>query len=256
MKPSNPKLIGIITKNEWQKVNGKWILNKETNKSLQYCSIIEFRGDTFDNDTVIDALKWFAIEIKDRDIKLLYTIRLPQDGGLWKGSAESRNDFFERAMPFVDYIDIEIENIKYHTLTIKKCHYHTTQWICSHHHFEGTYSKELYLEKMTEMKKKSPSMIKIVVSCNHREDLITLLETAGSHSLESVCLMSMGEWGKFSRYLSPLLGASYTYGFLGKSPTVLGQVPISDLNHFFSLYQKDTKKIEEWLEVVQHYNPS
>ncbi len=254
------QIVGVISYQDFYQENGVWDFRSSVKEHLEDCDVVEFRGDTFPSILMIEALKAFSKKFKDlclNHIKILFTIRLKEDGGEWL-IEYSRREYFEKALPLVDWVDIELEEIDLYLKLSEKIKENKIIYVCSHHQFNRDYSTEEYQNLYQRMQKYSPNVTKIVVFCRDERELLLLLNFVEAIAFQNLtcqsltCLMSMGDFGKVSRIVSPLLGAKLTYGFLGEKPLVLGQVPVSELKETIRFYLKSSKKrtVQDWVDTV------
>ncbi len=249
------QIIGIVTQDilhQW-KAKGKWQLPWE---EIHSCHFLEFRGDTFGLDAGLEelselkqALKVLSKSKGEKECRLIYTLRLPRDGGSWTRDSHLRENFYAMALEqkLADIVDIELEEAqKFPRLLegIKKIS--GGEFIISHHNFDGAYNNQEYRVILNEMAVFKPDIFKFAVSAQNEVELNALLDFSLELAVknQSSCVISMGEFGPLSRVLSPYLGAAMTYGFFGKNGVVPGQLGILKLRQIF-----DTISTEPYLKL-------
>lgn len=236
----HPQIVGIVTSEEWNQETNRYLSPAQL-KSLEHCQVVEFRGDTYAPEVMVNEYRSFISTVLEQDafshIQRLLTIRLPRDGGKWSQEAMDRLPYWiefckNKKDTRVDWLDIELEEVHYllqdpkGKIFLKELQSSSIIWVLSHHQFHKGYSLLQYKELLQEMRSYGADAIKFAVSCQTQEEVENLLlfskELSEKQPLS--CVISMGPWGAITRVLSPLLGAPITYGFLGENPTVPGQV--------------------------------
>ncbi len=240
-----PLIIGIITRNNYHQVlDCSKYLNIQDD--LQVCDILEFRADTFPLGGALQALRGLNHARKVLPVlglspkSLLFTLRLPVDGGGWLSSPEKRWYFIYKAIQedLIDIVDIEIEHITNAPAYLKEAlATGSKKLLVSHHNLHGSYSFINFKDLVSKIRPFSPDIIKFAVNARTEEELDSLLQF--SIWLKSQwalsCAISIGRYGRMSRIGSPIVGAPIVYAFLGDTPTVKGQVCA---NHLYKLLYK------------------
>jgi 3-dehydroquinate dehydratase-1 len=205
--------------------------------------LLEWRVDGFDGakniDTTVDALKDLYREIKN--IPLIFTCRIEEEGGMQKISRNDRLKLIEAAMKtqLLDLLDIELCNDKEFIESIivmgKK---YDVKVILSYHDFEKTPKDGFILNKLIQAQDLGADIAKVAVMPQNNEDVLYLLQTtltARTRKLEiPIVSMSMGEAGVVTRIAGGVYGSDITFA-LGKSETAPGQIPIKDLRQAMSV---------------------
>lgn len=103
--------------------------------------------------------------------------------------------------------------------------------ILSHHDYSRTPPTHELVAKLEEFNRFKPDICKIVTSAHQMDDNLTILEFLKSnHRKGSIVSFAMGTMGVWSRLLSPLYGAHFTYASLSRGQeTAPGQTPISEM---------------------------
>jgi len=238
----NPQIIGILTQKNYRDFFSDSPRQNSLNE-IALCPIIEFRGDTFLPEEIppkLALIKSNWSEKQGRIPKILFTLRLACDGGKWIVSPAARWELWEKCIGsgLVDWIDIELEEIEESRgLVDLICSSSQVKMLLSHHHFSSSYSAFQFEQKLTLMEVFNPDMVKFAVTLQTREDFIEMLVFSKklSEKFPLSCCISMGIWGKMSRIGSPLIGAPITYGFLGDSEVVSGQLSVKKLDNYLKL---------------------
>jgi 3-dehydroquinate dehydratase I len=181
--------------------------------------LLEVRVDGLDGD--IDAVCDYITRIKKPgSMPLIGTIR---ENSRTKAD---RIGMFERIIPLVDAVDIEIEAaIAKQVVRMAKAKGRTA--IVSIHDFSGTPNDASLRRIVKTAFGFGCHIVKIAALANCREDAVRLLEFTRSCK-KPIVAFSMGEYGTVSRVMSMLFGSLYTYGFVKKA-NAPGQLPIGEL---------------------------
>ncbi len=79
------------------------------------------------------------------------------------------------------------------------------------------------------------NVAKIAVMAHSNDDILKLLNvTHEASELGNICTIAMGEAGKLTRVVAPLLGSCITYATAGK-PTAPGQLSVQTVNHLLEV---------------------
>ena len=142
----------------------------------------------------------------------------------------------EKAIDLVaDYIDVELAtdaSFLNNLIRNKKM----TQVILSFHDFRRTPSLTELQKLFIRMIRLGADVIKIVPFAKSWEDNLTVLSLIpfAKERKQKIVAFSMGEQGKISRIVSPLLGAAWTYASLDKNKTSApGQLTAQELKEIW-----------------------
>ena len=202
-------------------------------KIQEVSSFIELRVD-FINNFNLDQIE---IIQKNTHKKAIFTCRVNNEGGHFKGSEAERIDIIQKALELgFDYVDIELSAINKIDLKNKA---KKTQIICSYHDFQKTPSYERLQEIAAKISKnKKCDIVKIVAMVKKETDnqkLFRLL--TNKDPKQKMITLGMGELGKVTRILSPFLGGYLTFASVGGAGSAPGQVDFGELE---GIYKKIT----------------
>lgn len=226
-------------------------------EDFRHCQIIEVRFDLFPE--VLDKMD--AVIAKLRELfphqALMATIRLQRDGGYWPNDdAMGRAALFKRIIMSeeFDWVDFEYEEPNLLSLA-PDCVEHQVQILVSHHNFQASYNHS-ELEALTqEIEVSGASAAKFALTFQSPEDEVELYQFLQNRSDYFVfAAFSMGELGQASRVVAPLLGASGTYGYTGKTPSAPGQWSLNQLAEFFSQHPSASTLSEAQGAAIQFLN--
>jgi len=166
--------------------------------------MVEFRIDALEHQDDVQQL------IIDIDFPLIATNRLKSEGGFFEGSEEERIAVLAKAAPYADIVDIELrtqEKLQEKVLKASK------STIISYHNFQKTPSFEELLN-VVKKEKEIGDIAKFAVMPNTYEDTLTVLRVI--LEAQNTIGISMGEIGKYTRVVAPLLGSPITFASINK----------------------------------------
>ncbi len=191
---------------------------------------VELRVDQFSRrDT--DHVEDLARQVKDEGLKLILTVRIPQEGGC---EVANREEIFERVAPIADFTDIELRERQL-IPKLKKLLPESGRLIISYHNFKLTPATWVLREILREGHRYG-GIPKVAVRANSREDVARLLCVGHSEDYDKI-LIAMGEVGRISRIAGYVFGSIITYAALdeGSAP---GQLPLEDTVKLRELFYK------------------
>jgi 3-dehydroquinate dehydratase type I len=169
-----------------------------------------------------------------RRIPVIVTNRSRQEGGGFAGTEEERVALITEAVHLgADYVDIEASTD--HALKAKLISAlagGTTRLIVSWHDFSGTPPAEFLKAKLAVCMADGPAIVKIVTHAGTAADCLRLLELIPEalQRGQEIAAFCMGEKGKISRIMAPLLGSVISYASLEpEEASAPGQLTIHEL---------------------------
>jgi 3-dehydroquinate dehydratase type I len=204
-------------------------------RSFPLADILELR---------IDQIKNLHLEnlLRRKRGKVLVTNRRKDEGGGFCGTERERVELLKEALALgVDYVDIEVrtEGALIKELSAKVGNHHgRAKWIVSHHDFSGTPSERSLRRRLDECSRSGSDIVKIVTYANTLEDnlrILGLIPHARRRGLEIIAFC-MGEMGRISRIMAPLLGSCFNYVSLEKGlESAPGQLTLEELREVFRI---------------------
>ncbi|MEQ9365025.1 MAG: type I 3-dehydroquinate dehydratase [Leptospirales bacterium] len=200
-------------------------------------SILEFRADQFAGGP--DALLQYLAATDFSGFARLGTIRVdyPADTPLRPATPpifESRAAAFERLLPFVDAIDVEVESPERESLT-RLAHDAGRLVFLSSHDFTKTPTAARFEEIVSEAENLKVDILKLAVFAHNPEDLQRLLAFTRDCPFARRVTIAMGEYGLLSRVAAPFFGSLISYGFIDEA-NAPGQLSVADLHAEFLRY--------------------
>ncbi len=166
----------------------------------------------------------------------IVTNRIRKEGGKFKGSEEERISYLKRAIELAaPYIDIEIASpAKYlvHLLANRK----ESKIILSFHDFKKTgplKGLQSLLERMIDFEADIAKIVTLAQSWADNLTILNLIAYARQRK-QKIVAFCMGEKGKISRLISPLMGGEWTYIALqANKKSAPGQLTINGLREIW-----------------------
>lgn len=168
---------------------------------------------------------------------LIATNRAIKEGGFFSGNDRDRiKILFEAAKEGFNYIDLELSTKNLAEL-VKRLHYLKSKVIISFHDFKKTPSIDTINEIFSREVNKGADICKIVTTARKFEDNLKLLNFIYcNYKKARIVCFAMGESGKISRFISPILGAHFTFASIEEGEeTAPGQL---EINRMRELYER------------------
>lgn len=183
--------------------------------------IAELRMDLFssyDSSHILKEIKRF------KKFSILATIRSKKEGGKWNLTDKARKALFEKIIPKVDAVDIELSSSSILKPVVKQAHRAKKIVIISYHHFKKTPSQKQLEKILKKARAAGADVVKIATMIQNKKDLKTLGTFLSKHALHHrLLVLGMGEKGVTSRLFFPALGSVMTFAYLDR-PTAPGQL--------------------------------
>jgi 3-dehydroquinate dehydratase type I len=208
-------------------------------QSAAQADILELRIDQI---TDVDLPR--LIGARGDETLILVTNRRRDEGGGFPGTEGERVRLLLDAVALgADYVDIEARTerplLKEFIAQIEK-YGHRTQWIISMHDFSGTPSERALRKRFSACHKHGADIVKIVTYAHTVEDnlkTLALIPYARERN-QAIIALCMGEQGKISRIMAPLLGSSLSYASLGKgAESAPGQLTVAEMRQIYQILQ-------------------
>lgn len=189
------------------------------------CDLIEFRLDRIG----VESDEWLsqALKIEAAGWPVIATLRIPEEGGNWKGADADRLPHFKRALDHLASIDTELRSPLFPELAAYAKERNKAV-IVSHHDYDKTPSLDEMRAVIERGAVNDHVVVKIAVRVNEPADIDTLRKLLAMEHAAPLCLIGMGDLGTPTRIEFPRLGSCLTYGHLDIS-TAPGQLSCEDL---------------------------
>lgn len=197
-------------------------------KIQKISKFVELRVDYIKNlsETNVETIK------ENTKVDSIFTCRKKEEGGFFEGTEEERRAILKKAIDAqFDFVDIELSTMKQEEIP----KHGNTKIIVSYHNFEKTPSYWDMQSIIYEMNTYKPDVLKIATMMKeeYESTKIYRLLTNKPHNEERI-VIGMGEKGRMTRILGPLLGSYLTYAateFGGSAP---GQIELEELKEIYN----------------------
>ncbi|MGA3084214.1 MAG: type I 3-dehydroquinate dehydratase [Thermodesulfobacteriota bacterium] len=198
-------------------------------KGFAQAGMLELRIDGIQK---VDLKKLLA----DKKGEVIVTNRVREEGGAFAGGKQERVALLKKAVALgCDYVDLEIRTEETLILELKKKiadHRGRTRLILSYHNQQMTPGLKTLRKKMIDGYKAGADIVKIVTFAKKMEDnlkVLGLIPYAQKKGLKIIAFC-MGEKGKISRIMAPMLGSYLTYASLDKGEeSAPGQMTVEEI---------------------------
>jgi 3-dehydroquinate dehydratase type I len=198
-----------------------------------------------------DVLELRIDQIRDLDLeqlmngkqsKILVTNRRGDEGGVFAGSEQERVELLKAAVALgADYVDIEARTeqhlVKELVAQIER-HHHRTKWICSSHDFSATPSEKMLQKIFNTCSSTGADIVKIATLAHEMEDNVRVLGLIpyARNKGQAIIALCMGEQGRISRVMAPLVGSYWGYASLEKgAESAPGQLTIEEMRLIYNI---------------------
>jgi len=163
------------------------------------------------------------------------TNRLPEEGGRWVGTEEERIAELRRAAQTgAVAVDIELATPGLEMVAVDLKRW--TQLLISYHNLENTPPLERVKEIVAAQLKAGADICKVATTACCFDDNIVILELIRSFPGSKVVAMAMGEAGRISRVIGPLVGGDFTYCALDEGAALApGQYSAAQMARLFGV---------------------
>jgi 3-dehydroquinate dehydratase type I len=179
-------------------------------KAMPHADLIEIRADYL-GETELEPI------LIQRTKPFIVTNRRKEEGGRFEGEDSERLEMLKQAMDLgADYIDVEVgseEVLLQSLIDEQRKNREKTELVLSYHDFRETPSSPALYDLFDRMVEIKAEIVKIVTFAQSYEDnlrILSLIPYAKKRGQEIIALC-MGEKGKISRILAPMMGAVWSY---------------------------------------------
>ncbi len=162
------------------------------------------------------------------------------EGGFFNGSEKERLKLLSSVLDKVQYATIEL-NCKppARAAFIRQAKSRGVKVIVAYHDFKKTPGVKKILQIIRREKKAGADIAKVAFTPKKHSDVLAVMEAlASNESGLPVIALSMGERGKISRVVGPLLGSYLTFASVGRGrESASGQLTVGDLKAVLRLLE-------------------
>ena len=173
--------------------------------------LIELRVDSLRKERVkVDRIER---ALRHRRRPVLLTLRTIQEGGNHPWKSTERIKIFERLMPFVDAIDIELVNTRLLKNILDQALDQKCGLVISTHSIHRKLTKRKIERLIKEFQHVPGDVYKIASYGRNLKDLAVLSKAMIHHSQLPLAIMAIGPMADVSRIILPVLGSKLVYGY-------------------------------------------
>ena len=196
-------------------------------KTQELSDLIELRVDYLGGVTP-EAIR----EIRQQTIKpAIFTCRSADEGGKFTGIEQQRIELLQSAIGMFEHVDIELPTMQEHSFHRNE----KTKIIISYHNFDETPSYWDMQKIVYDMNELKPDILKIatMVVKDYEVTKLYRLLTNKPHTEDRI-VVGMGQQGRMTRVLGPLLGGYLTYASTEYGESAPGQIDIKELQTIYN----------------------
>jgi 3-dehydroquinate dehydratase type I len=170
------------------------------------CDIVEIRLDYLRDTPNLGKLG----EIKK---PLMVTCMPEWEGGLFKGLEEDRIGLLRRSLEYADYVSIELKTEpRFRDSFVVEAGRKGVKVIIAYHDFKGTPPRHEIVDILRKEEAACADIAKVAFKPRDYSDVLNVMKAQVTAGLKiPVIALSMGELGRVSRIISPMLGGYLTF---------------------------------------------
>ena len=202
----------------------EFLFNLEKTQNIS--DLVELRVDYISNL----SLKDIEIIKSNTNKASIFTCRSRTEGGYFNGFEDNRIHILQSAIGVFDYVDIELATIEHHQFNRND----KTKLIISYHDFKETPSYWDMQSIILKMNSFKPDILKIATHVAHDYEVGKIYRLlTNKPKNENRIVIGMGETGKMTRILGPLLGSYLTYAATSWGESAPGQLMFSKMKQIY-----------------------
>ena len=197
--------------------------------------ILEFRADLFPSDDLNSNLSMIHDPLSIAHYPTIFTVRSKQEGGGWNRSELKRFALFQKMIPHVSAVDIELSAKTILTDVIDSAHDQKKKVIVSYHDFDKTPSAKELEKVLKSAKAVDADIVKVATFAKDYRDIQRLARFTVANASQNIVTIAMGEIGALSRLFFPALGSLLTYASFG-GKIAPGQIDCKELSRLIKRF--------------------
>jgi 3-dehydroquinate dehydratase type I len=191
----------------------------------------------------LDCLEKYAgADLLRKITKPLIVSCMPaSEGGKFSGTEEERINILFEAVQYADYVSLELSTKKeLRERIIYEARIRDTKIIATYHDHKKTPKIKEIKEILKKEKKMGADIAKVAFQAKDYGDVMTLMGVLLENDVGiPIIAISMGEYGKISRILGPLLGSYLTFASPAKGQEAApGQLTVEELHTVFDMLNR------------------
>ena len=196
--------------------------------------MVEIRLDCLEKYTGAESLREIAKP-------LMVTCMPLSEGGKFSGTEEERIGLLFETVQYADYVSLELSTKKgLQERIIYEARTRDTKVIATYHDYKKTPKIKEITEILKKEKMTGADIAKVAFQANDYKDVMNLMNVLLENEIGiPIIAVSMGEYGKISRILGPLLGSYLTFASPAKGREAApGQLTVEELHTVFDMLKK------------------
>lgn len=199
----------------------------------EWCDVAEVRVDALRKERV--KLDRIERAFAKRKCPVLLTLRTTAEGGCYPWKSRERVMIFQRLIPHVDAIDVELVNARLLKSVIAQAEEAGCDLILSAHSIKRKLTARKIDRLLKEFQNYPARIYKIAALGRTPKDVALLAKTLMEHTDLPLAMMAVGPMASVSRTVLPVLGSKLVYGYLD-APAAKNQPCIQKISsHLHSL---------------------
>lgn len=155
-----------------------------------------------------------ATQLAEKGVPVVATVRLAKEGGKWRGDERERADVYQRLLPHISAVDIELQSSLFESLA-KETRAHGVAVIGSFHDFTGTPSRT-FLEALARRGwARGADIVKIATVVRTDRDVQKLKGLLRTFRGRRLCVIGMSDVMRNLRVDLARAGSFLAYGHVG-----------------------------------------
>ena len=195
-------------------------------------TLVELRADSIKGfeEEDINTLK------KNASVHSVFTFRHVKEGGLFTGESKEQKSILKTAFSSgFDYIDVSLGNPVVKQLSLKD----KKKLLLSYHDYKATPSADKLEAIIGKMRKESPAVIKIATMVTSPKDVFVLANILKKKKdKEKLIVIGMGEMGKLTRIMFPVMGSYLTYASAEGKKIAPGLMSFKEMQSIYNIITK------------------
>jgi len=170
-------------------------------------------------------------ELGNIEKPLIATCMPHWEGGFFQGREEDRMKRIEEALDYVQFATIEL-NTERKLLDefVSRAREFDVKVIVAFHDFESTPDNEILEDVLGKEFDEGADIAKIACMAKSHADMLELMKLQSEQEPDKTIMVSMGDFGRPSRAIAPMLGSYLTYCSIDGGEVAPGQLSVEEMS--------------------------
>jgi len=214
------------------------IMGKKMDELIRQALLVEKEVDLVEmRIDFLESKKYIDLQALKKAIKknTIITCRRKDEGGKWIGSESSRLALLSKAFNMgFSFVDVELRTLEEGVFIVPQNM--KMNGIISFHNFIKTPRLAQIKRILERMQRFNPAVKKIAAMVKDESDNAILIQAVlDAKKEEQVCIIGMGEYGKKTRIIAPLLSGSFAYCSINGEGSAPGQMSCHEMREIYKL---------------------